>query len=156
MGHFLTFACFVLVVVALAEAGRLSRGRRNTEVSNIPLTSASSPDIYIVSPVLRRFIRSPGDPCEKKELCLLHASRNPLSAFELYFVSKDNARLWDHNSHTHTDCEKMFPDCGESASEEGRESGHQKAASAQPKPAAANFRDEDYGNDDDDDVIDDY
>ncbi|XP_053621986.1 uncharacterized protein LOC128681810 [Plodia interpunctella] len=50
------------------------------------------------------------EECEKLKLCKLHArsSRNFLAAFELYFVNKENARLWDHRTHSIADCERRF------------------------------------------------
>ncbi|XP_047985356.1 uncharacterized protein LOC125225613 [Leguminivora glycinivorella] len=57
--------------------------------------------------------RNVAEDCEKLELCRLHArsSRNFLSAFELYFVNKENARLWDHQTHTIADCDRRFAHC---------------------------------------------
>ncbi|XP_063395687.1 uncharacterized protein LOC134680488 [Cydia fagiglandana] len=57
--------------------------------------------------------RNAAEDCEKLELCRLHArsSRNFLSAFELYFVNKENARLWDHQTHTVADCDQRFAHC---------------------------------------------
>ncbi|XP_013188522.2 uncharacterized protein LOC106133364 [Amyelois transitella] len=50
------------------------------------------------------------EDCEKLQLCKLHArsNRNFLAAFELYFVNKENARLWDHRVHSIADCERRF------------------------------------------------
>ncbi|CAG9796825.1 unnamed protein product [Diatraea saccharalis] len=50
------------------------------------------------------------DDCEKLQLCKLHAhSRHSfLAAFELYFVNKENARLWDHHARSSKDCERRF------------------------------------------------
>ncbi|KAI8437904.1 hypothetical protein MSG28_010586 [Choristoneura fumiferana] len=56
--------------------------------------------------------REAGDECEKLQLCKLHArssSGNFLAAYELYFVNKENAKLWDH--HSHADCERRFAGC---------------------------------------------
>ncbi|XP_061708400.1 uncharacterized protein LOC133518732 [Cydia pomonella] len=57
--------------------------------------------------------RNVAEDCEKLELCRLHArsSRNFLSAFELYFVNKENARLWDHQTYTAADCDRRFAHC---------------------------------------------
>ncbi|KAJ0182839.1 hypothetical protein K1T71_002216 [Dendrolimus kikuchii] len=53
------------------------------------------------------------DECEKLRLCRLHArsSYNFLAAYELYFVNKENARLWDHNTRSMADCEARYGDC---------------------------------------------
>ncbi|XP_063549218.1 uncharacterized protein LOC134756318 [Cydia strobilella] len=57
--------------------------------------------------------RNVAEDCEKLELCKLHArsSSNFMSAFELYFVNKENARLWDHQTHTAADCNRRFAHC---------------------------------------------
>ncbi|RVE54504.1 hypothetical protein evm_000989 [Chilo suppressalis] len=54
------------------------------------------------------------DDCEKLQLCMLHArSRHSFfAAFELYFVNKENARLWDHRAHSRQDCERRY-NCNE-------------------------------------------
>ncbi|XP_072938407.1 uncharacterized protein [Epargyreus clarus] len=54
--------------------------------------------------------RSSAEECEKLQLCKLHArsSHSFLAAFELYFVNKENARLWDHRARTNADCERRF------------------------------------------------
>ncbi|KAL0851638.1 hypothetical protein ABMA28_007410 [Loxostege sticticalis] len=50
------------------------------------------------------------DECEKLQLCKLHArsQRNFLAAFELYFVNKENARLWDHQARSMAECEERY------------------------------------------------
>ncbi|CAH0592092.1 unnamed protein product [Chrysodeixis includens] len=51
--------------------------------------------------------------CERLALCKLHArsQHSFLAAFQLYFVNKENARLWDHHAHTMADCQERFGDC---------------------------------------------
>ncbi|XP_030021098.2 uncharacterized protein LOC115440783 isoform X3 [Manduca sexta] len=53
------------------------------------------------------------DECERLELCKLHARSHSsfLAAYQLYFVNKENARLWDHQSRTLNDCENRYGDC---------------------------------------------
>ncbi|XP_045770206.1 uncharacterized protein LOC123870801 [Maniola jurtina] len=50
------------------------------------------------------------EECEKLELCKLHArsNRSFIAAFQLYFVNKENARLWDHHTHTSADCNRRY------------------------------------------------
>ncbi|XP_039758339.1 uncharacterized protein LOC120632547 [Pararge aegeria] len=50
------------------------------------------------------------EECEKLELCKLHArsNRNFIAAFELYFVNKENARLWDHRAHSLSECAQRY------------------------------------------------
>ncbi|XP_013149458.1 PREDICTED: uncharacterized protein LOC106111847 isoform X1 [Papilio polytes] len=57
--------------------------------------------------------RSSEDECEKLQLCKLHARSHYsfFAAYELYFVNKENARLWDHQTHTMADCERRFSGC---------------------------------------------
>ncbi|XP_026320080.1 uncharacterized protein LOC113230387 [Hyposmocoma kahamanoa] len=57
--------------------------------------------------------RSYEEDCEKLQLCKLHAraNRNFISAFELYFVNKENARLWDHKQRSISNCYKRFGRC---------------------------------------------
>ncbi|XP_041975437.1 uncharacterized protein LOC121730461 [Aricia agestis] len=54
--------------------------------------------------------RRSAEDCEKLQLCKLHArsQRNFFAAFELYFVNKENARLWDHQAHTVGDCYRRY------------------------------------------------
>ncbi|KAJ8735193.1 hypothetical protein PYW07_006813 [Mythimna separata] len=55
------------------------------------------------------------DECEKLTLCKLHArsQSNFLAAFQLYFVNKENARLWDHHARSLADCQERYGDCYE-------------------------------------------
>nr|XP_034834231.1 uncharacterized protein LOC117990843 [Maniola hyperantus] len=50
------------------------------------------------------------EECEKLELCKLHArsNRSFIAAFQLYFVNKENAHLWDHQTHTAADCDRRY------------------------------------------------
>ncbi|XP_045498140.1 uncharacterized protein LOC123696142 [Colias croceus] len=50
------------------------------------------------------------EECEKLQLCKLHAraQRNFLAAFQLYFVNKENARLWDHQPHSISECYNRY------------------------------------------------
>ncbi|XP_028172450.1 uncharacterized protein LOC135075626 [Ostrinia nubilalis] len=50
------------------------------------------------------------DECEKLQLCKLHARsrQNFIAAFELYFVNRENARLWDHRARSMAECEQRF------------------------------------------------
>ncbi|XP_023943748.1 uncharacterized protein LOC112049916 [Bicyclus anynana] len=54
--------------------------------------------------------RDLAEECERLRLCKLHAgsSRNFIAAFELYFVNKENARLWDHRQHSSADCDQRY------------------------------------------------
>ncbi|XP_047529939.1 uncharacterized protein LOC125066071 [Vanessa atalanta] len=54
--------------------------------------------------------RGSEDECEKLNLCLLHARSNTnfFAAFELYFVNKENARLWDHHARTLSECHQRY------------------------------------------------
>ncbi|KAJ2940765.1 hypothetical protein O0L34_g14876 [Tuta absoluta] len=53
------------------------------------------------------------EECEKLSLCQLHArsQHNFISAFELYFVNKENARLWDHHARRLAECRQRFSEC---------------------------------------------
>ncbi|XP_068626930.1 uncharacterized protein [Battus philenor] len=53
------------------------------------------------------------EECEKLQLCKLHArsGHSFFAAYQLYFVNKENARLWDHQSRSIEDCERRFGDC---------------------------------------------
>ncbi|XP_022119269.2 uncharacterized protein LOC110996067 [Pieris rapae] len=50
------------------------------------------------------------EECEKLNLCKLHArsQHNLMAAFQLYFVNKENARLWDHRAHTISECYQLY------------------------------------------------
>ncbi|XP_050347412.1 uncharacterized protein LOC126771542 [Nymphalis io] len=50
------------------------------------------------------------EECEKLNLCLLHArsNRSFFAAFELYFVNKENARLWDHHARSLSECHQRY------------------------------------------------
>ncbi|XP_038207839.1 uncharacterized protein LOC119829424 [Zerene cesonia] len=50
------------------------------------------------------------EECEKLGLCKLHAraQRNFIAAFQLYFVNKENARLWDHQPHSMSECYRTY------------------------------------------------
>ncbi|CAH2103041.1 unnamed protein product [Euphydryas editha] len=54
--------------------------------------------------------RSYEEECEKLNLCKLHARANSnfFAAFELYFVNKENARLWDHQARSIEDCNERY------------------------------------------------
>ncbi|CAK1544345.1 unnamed protein product [Leptosia nina] len=54
--------------------------------------------------------RSSEEECEKLALCKLHArsQNNFVAAFELYFVNKENARLWDHEARSISDCYERY------------------------------------------------
>ncbi|GBP38176.1 hypothetical protein EVAR_80462_1 [Eumeta japonica] len=77
---------------------------------NQALTSGGFADRGLAKMRTKRGI---GEDCEKLELCMLHArSQHSLFAsFELYFVNKENARLWDHHAHSVADCESRYSDC---------------------------------------------
>ncbi|XP_026737703.1 uncharacterized protein LOC113500952 isoform X2 [Trichoplusia ni] len=51
--------------------------------------------------------------CERLALCKLHArsQHSFLAAFQLYFVNKENARLWDHQPRSMADCQERYGDC---------------------------------------------
>uniref|UniRef100_A0A2A4JU54 Uncharacterized protein n=1 Tax=Heliothis virescens TaxID=7102 RepID=A0A2A4JU54_HELVI len=53
------------------------------------------------------------EECEKLSLCKLHArsQHSFLATFQLYFVNKENARLWDHQARSAADCEARYGDC---------------------------------------------
>ncbi|CAH2049815.1 unnamed protein product, partial [Iphiclides podalirius] len=57
--------------------------------------------------------RSTEDECEKLQLCKLHArsGHSFFAAFELYFVNKENARLWDHHARSIAECERRYGGC---------------------------------------------
>ncbi|CAG4950720.1 unnamed protein product [Parnassius apollo] len=57
--------------------------------------------------------RSLEEECEKLQLCKLHArSRYSFfAAYELYFVNKENAKLWDHQARSVAECENRFSGC---------------------------------------------
>ncbi|XP_052748788.1 uncharacterized protein LOC128200201 [Galleria mellonella] len=48
--------------------------------------------------------------CEKLALCKLHArsGRSFFATYALYFVNKENAKLWDHQPRTLADCERRY------------------------------------------------
>ncbi|XP_032528801.2 uncharacterized protein LOC116778856 isoform X1 [Danaus plexippus] len=50
------------------------------------------------------------EECEKLRLCRLHArsNRNFFAAFELYFVNRENARLWDHHARSLAECSQRY------------------------------------------------
>ncbi|KAL4705533.1 hypothetical protein ACJJTC_005365 [Scirpophaga incertulas] len=50
------------------------------------------------------------EDCEKLELCRLHArsTRNFVAAFELYFVNRENAHLWDHRARSLRECGRRY------------------------------------------------
>ncbi|XP_048489215.1 uncharacterized protein LOC119692421 [Plutella xylostella] len=81
--------------------------------------------------------RSTAEECEKLQLCKLHArsSRNFIAAFELYFVNKENARLWDHRAHSIADCERTYTGC---------RGGPPPRAPARAPPREVEFVDTDY------------
>ncbi|CAH0724462.1 unnamed protein product, partial [Brenthis ino] len=54
--------------------------------------------------------RSPEEECQKLRLCRLHARSNTnfFAAFELYFVNKENAHLWDHRARSLAECNERY------------------------------------------------
>ncbi|KAM3960854.1 uncharacterized protein ACR2FA_004992 [Aphomia sociella] len=73
---------------------------------NPSLTSGSFDD----SGVPKMRTKRSEEDCEKLALCKLHArsGHSFFAAYELYFVNKENARLWDHHTRTIADCERRF------------------------------------------------
>ncbi|XP_059049975.1 uncharacterized protein LOC131844957 [Achroia grisella] len=73
---------------------------------NPSLTSGGFDDIGVTK---MRTKRSEED-CERLALCRLHArsGRNFFATYSLYFVNKENARLWDHHVHSLADCSRRF------------------------------------------------
>ncbi|CAH1639425.1 unnamed protein product [Spodoptera littoralis] len=67
------------------------------------------------SSVTKMRTKRQADECEKLALCKLHArsQRNFFAAFQLYFVNKENAKLWDHQARSIADCNERFGDCYE-------------------------------------------
>lgn len=58
------------------------------------------------SSVTKMRTKRQADECERLALCKLHArsQRNFFAAFQLYFVNKENAKLWDHQARSIADC----------------------------------------------------
>ncbi|CAH3973063.1 unnamed protein product [Pieris brassicae] len=72
---------------------------------SLPLGEFSSDSLSRV-----RTRRSEEDECEKLNLCKLHArsQHNFMAAFQLYFVNKENVRLWDHRAHSMSECYQLY------------------------------------------------
>ncbi|XP_049876625.1 uncharacterized protein LOC126374177 [Pectinophora gossypiella] len=114
---------FLMFVLAVALCKPLNNETENSERSVADSSSVTGHSLWkrFINPALSfggitdggiskmRTKRSVED-CEKLQLCKLHARsrHNFIAAFELYFVNKENARLWDHHAHSIADCEQRF------------------------------------------------
>ncbi|XP_075989317.1 uncharacterized protein LOC142985163 [Anticarsia gemmatalis] len=119
--------CVTIVLLGLVCMGSCLPLEEVSSVSDVEQKEAPSHSIQkrFVNPMFAlggssdggfrkmRTKRGTEEECEKLNLCKLHARsrQNFFAAFELYFVNKENARLWDHHARSIADCVNRYGDC---------------------------------------------